>query len=135
MDSDVHLLLLGHVCSKAFTMKKVGNKCRYVTYTHFISSLPHTCIETCEFTCAVLSLLSCVRLFMTPWTVACQAPLSMRILQTRILEWVAMPFSRESSNPGFEPRSLSLQADSLPSEPPGKPMDTSNSKLALEGSF
>ena len=33
----------------------------------------------------------------TPWTVACQAPLSMGILQVRILQWVAYPFSRESS--------------------------------------
>ena len=36
-----------------------------------------------------------VRLFPTPWTVARQAPLSMGILQGRILEWVDMPFSRE----------------------------------------
>ena len=35
----------------------------------------------------------------TPWTVACQAPMSMGILQATILEWVAMPFSRESSQP------------------------------------
>ena len=32
-----------------------------------------------------------------PWTVARQAPLSMEILQARILEWVAMPYSRGSS--------------------------------------
>ena len=38
------------------------------------------------------------------------------ILQARILEWVAIPFSRGSS----QPRSPALQADSLPSEPPGK---------------
>ena len=31
--------------------------------------------------------------------VACQAPLSMGILQARILEWVAMPSSRGSSQP------------------------------------
>ena len=31
---------------------------------------------------------------MTPWTIACQAPMSMLILQARILEWVAIPFSR-----------------------------------------
>ena len=43
--------------------------------------------------CAVC-LLSHVRLFATPWTVACQAPLSMGILQARILVWVAMPSSR-----------------------------------------
>ena len=36
---------------------------------------------------------------MTPWTRACQAPLSMGILQARILEWVAVPFSRGSSQP------------------------------------
>ena len=38
-------------------------------------------------------------LFATPWTVAWQTPLSMGILQARILEWVSMPFSRESSQP------------------------------------
>ena len=43
------------------------------------------------------------------------------ILQARILEWVAMPSSKVSSNPGMELRSPSLQADSLLSEPPGKP--------------
>ena len=40
---------------------------------------------------------------------------------SRILEWVAVPFSRDLPNPGIEPRSPTLQADSLPSEPPGKP--------------
>ena len=39
----------------------------------------------------------------------------------RILEWVAYPFSRESSWPGIKPRSPTLQADSLPTEPQGKP--------------
>ena len=43
------------------------------------------------------------------------------ILQARILEWVAIPFSTGSSQPGIEPRAPALQADSLPSEPPGKP--------------
>ena len=43
------------------------------------------------------------------------------ILQARILEWVAFPFSRDLPNPGIEPRSPTLQADSLPSEPLGKP--------------
>ena len=44
-----------------------------------------------------LSVLSRVRLFVTPWTVARQAPLSKGILQARILEWVALAFSRGSS--------------------------------------
>ena len=42
------------------------------------------------------------------------------ILQARILEWVALSFSRGSSHPGIEPRPPVLQAGSLPSEPRGK---------------
>ena len=42
------------------------------------------------------------------------------ISQARILEMVAVPFSRESSDPGVKSRSPTLQADSLPSEQPGK---------------
>ena len=42
------------------------------------------------------------------------------ILQARILEWVANPFSRGSSQPGIKPRSPALQADCVPSEPPRK---------------
>ena len=49
--------------------------------------------------CAVLSPLSSVQFFSTSWTVAHQALLSMGILQARILEWVAMPSSRGSSQP------------------------------------
>ena len=45
----------------------------------------------------------------------------MGILQARLLEWVAILFSRGSSNPGIEPGSPALQADSLLSETPGKP--------------
>ena len=46
------------------------------------------------------------------------------ICQARILEWVAFPFSRGSSQ-GTEPRSPTLQTDFLPSEPPGKRFDFS----------
>ena len=40
-----------------------------------------------------------IQLFGTPWAVALQAPLSVAILQVRILEWVAIPVSRGSSWP------------------------------------
>ena len=43
------------------------------------------------------------------------------ISQARILEWEAISFSRGLPDPGIEPRSPALMADSLPSEPPGKP--------------
>ena len=68
-----------------------------------------------------MAVLSCSVVSDSLWP---QALLSMGILQARILERVAMPFSRGSPNPGTEPRSLELQADSLPSEPPGKPKNT-----------
>ena len=42
------------------------------------------------------------------------------ILQARILWWVAILFSRDLPNPEIEPGFPALQADSLPSEPPGK---------------
>ena len=51
----------------------------------------------------------------------------MGILQASILEWVAMRFSRGSS----QPRSLILQAESLPSEPPGKSKNTGVGSLSF----
>ena len=44
------------------------------------------------------------------------------ILQTRILEWVAVPFSRDLPEAGIEPWSPTLQADSLLTESVGKPI-------------
>ena len=41
------------------------------------------------------------------------------LLQARILKWGAISFSRDLPDPGIEPGSTALQADSLPSEPPG----------------
>ena len=43
------------------------------------------------------------------------------IFQARVLEWVAISFSRGTSDPGLKPQSHALQADALPSEPQGKP--------------
>jgi len=43
------------------------------------------------------------------------------IFQARTLEWVAISFSGDPSNPGIETRFPALQEDSLPSEPPRKP--------------
>ena len=45
------------------------------------------------------------------------------ILQARILEWWLFPSPGDLPNPGIELRSPALQADSLPSEPPGKPVE------------
>ena len=68
-----------------------------------------------------VKLLSRVRLFATPWTVAHQAPPSMGF--SRQEYWSGMPFPSPGDlpGPGIEPRSLALQADALTAEPPGKP--------------
>ena len=68
-------------------------------------------------------MLSHVRLFAVPWTVACQALLSMGFFQARILKWLVISFSRGSSQPrDHTPVSCLLhwQVDSLPLAPPGK---------------
>ena len=61
-------------------------------------------------------LLSCGQLFVTPWTVACQAPLSMRVPQQEC--WSGSPFPSPGNfpNPRFKPESPTLQTDSLQSE-------------------
>ena len=66
-------------------------------------------------------LLSNIQLFVTPWNVACQAPLSMEF--SRPEYWGGLPFPSPGNltNPGIKVRSPTLQADSLPFEPPGKP--------------
>ena len=86
------------------------------------SELVRGCVSPCSVRCAVLSCSSVFWLFATPWTIACQASLSMGILQARILEWIAMPSSRASSQPRDESRSPTLHMDSSPAEPPGKPL-------------
>ena len=65
--------------------------------------------------------LSCFQLFVTPWTVACQVPLSMGF--SRQVYWSGLPFPPPGDlpDPGIQPGSPTLLADSLPYEPPGKP--------------
>ena len=70
--------------------------------------------------------LSRVRLFVTPWTVAHQAPPSMEFSRQEYWSGLPFPSPGDLPNPGIEPRSPALQADALPSEPP---------ITASEGSF
>ena len=56
-------------------------------YSHLRSVYVYVCAQLLQY----------VQLFVTPWTVACQASLFRGILQARILEWVTVPFSRGSS--------------------------------------
>ena len=66
--------------------------------------------------------LSRVRRFATPRSIAYQAPPSMGFSRQEC--WIGLPFPSPGDlpDPGIEPVSPALQADALPSEPPGKPV-------------
>ena len=65
--------------------------------------------------------LSCVRLFVTLWTVAHQAPPSMAFSRQEYWSESPFPSPGDLPNPGIKPRSPVLQVASLPAEPKGKP--------------
>ena len=66
-----------------------------------------------------VKLLSPVRLFATPWTVAYQAPPSMGFSRQQCWSGLPFPSPGDLPDPGIEHGSPTLQADALPSEPPG----------------
>ena len=65
-------------------------------------------------------LLSYIQLFVTPWTVACLAILSMEFSRQEYWSGLPFPSPGDLPNPGTDPRSPALEADSLLSEPLGK---------------
>ena len=84
----------------------------------------HTWLWFAGITCSLssylrASVLSGVRFFATPWTVARQTPLPMEF--SRQEYWSRLPFlsPRNLPDPGIKPNSPALQTDSLPPEPPG----------------
>ena len=76
-------------------------------------------------------MVSRVWLFVTPWTIACQAPLSTGF--PRLEYWTRLPFPSlgDLPNPGIEPRFPAMQANSLQFEPPGKPKNTGVDNLSF----
>ena len=84
----------------------LSSACSIFSSESFQSNRRHVCV------CAPS--LSRVRLFSTPWTVACQAPLSKGF--SRQEYWGELPFPSPGDlpNPGTEPASLHWQPDSLP---------------------
>ena len=75
--------------------------------------------------------LSCVWLFVTPWTVQ-----AMEFSRLEYWSGSLFPSSGDLPTPGIEPRSPALQAYSLPAEPPGKPLNTGVGSLSfLQGIF
>ena len=84
-----------------------------ITVIYKINLLPH--INESE----QVKLLSCVRLFVTPWTVAHQDPPSMEFSRQEYWSGLPFPSPEDRPYPGIEPKSAALQADALPSELPG----------------
>ena len=89
-------------------------------WRQILHHLNHTVLMH-ETSVCVLSHFSCVQLCETLWTVARQTPLPMGVLQARILEWVAMPSSRESSRPRDRTLISCMASGFFTAEPPGKP--------------
>ena len=79
--------------------------------------------------------LSCVLLFATPWTVACQAPLSIGFSRQQSWSWLPFPSPGDLPNPGIKPKSPALQADTLSSEPPGKALPANEGEVRDMGSI
>ena len=77
--------------------------------------------------------LSRVQLFVTPWTVAYQAPQPVEFSRQEYWSGLPFPSPGDLPNPGIKPGSPALKADALPSEPPGKPIQgrRGDSKIAF----
>ena len=77
----------------------------------------------------ILSCFSHIWLFATLWTIAYQAFLSMGFSRQEYWNGSPLLFPGDLLNPGIKPKSPALQSDSLPSEPPGKPIGEVKSSL------
>ena len=89
-------------------------------FLNFPSCYKKTCIPF--WGKSALNRFSHVRLFVTPWTVAHEASLSMEFSRQEYWSGLPFPSPGDLPDPGIEHRSLALQTDSLPSEQPGKPV-------------
>ena len=75
--------------------------------------------------------LSRLRLFMTPWSVAYQAPQSMGFSKQEYWSGLPFPSPGDLSDPGIEPGSPTLQVDALPSEPIKLQMSETENQMYL----
>ena len=81
------------------------------------------CVCVCVCMCVCVSHLA-VSDSVKPWTVVCQASLSMKFSRQEHCSGLSLPSPGALPNPGIQLPSPAFQADCLPSEPPGKPKDT-----------
>ena len=85
-------------------------------------SSSHLVAKVLSHSCEQVKLLSHVQLFVTPWTIAHQAPPSMEFSKQEYWSGLAFPPPGDLPNPGIKPGSPALRADALISELPGNPI-------------
>ena len=104
-----------------------GDICAHCIFLNY-SSQSHFYLESVSRTMFEVKckLLSCVRFFVTPWSMQSRA-------FSRPKYWSGQPFPSPGDlpNPGNKPRSPALQAEALSSEPPGKSKNTGVGSLSL----
>ena len=98
----------------------LGNKSRLLRRGDNNEAKPGVCA------CSVMS-----DSFETPWTVACQVPLSMEFSRQGYWSGLRFPSLGDLPNSGIEPGSPALQADSLPTELQGNPKFSPNRPVDL----
>ena len=117
-------------CSETVGMPACGITYRFFSCTGSFSKMKIESGLGCY--CLVKS---CLDSLVTPWTIAHQASLSMGFFRQEYRSGQPFPSPTDLPDPGMEPQSPALQADSLLSEPPGKPLATSRGMFFLIKEF
>ena len=109
------------ITGNLFTLRCLLKKEIFIIKIHFVTGLRIFRPENKY--CFVVQLLSRLRLFfMTPWTVACQAPLSMRFSRQEYWSGLPFPFPENIPNPGMEPQTPTLAGRLFSTESLMKPI-------------
>ena len=87
-----------------------------------------------KYVCVCAQMLSHVQLFVTPWTVTHQAPLSLELSRQEYLSGLPFPPPGDLPDPGIELMSPALARGFFTTEPPGKPSLMLETDLILTGS-
>ena len=86
------------------------------------------CVTQMNYCSIAVVLVPLSNSFVTPWTVACQAPLTMGFSRQEYWSGLSFPSPGDLPNPGIGPMSLELQADSIPLSHLGSPPKYNNPK-------
>ena len=106
--------MIKRIFSWVWVLTSVGTMHLYFVHTNCLPGNRGTVYSKVK-----VKLLSHVRLFATPCTVAYQAPPSMGFSRQEYWSGLPFPSPGDLPDPGIEPRSPSFQVDALTSEPPG----------------